>query len=190
MTDDASVRAAAEKVTHDYGYLSILINNAGINVNKRQPASSLSIAVIRKEFEVNFYGVIRTTQAFLPLLKKVPRAKILMMSSMMGSIGSALDPTTTVYRAVSPGYQSSKAALNMYSVQLAKELVNDDSNITVNLVDPGLVATEFATGNPEIAKSMGGKTVEAGASRMVALATDWNNTDTATYTNSEGSCPW
>lgn len=190
VTDSLSVEAAAKTVADQFGYLSILINNAGVNVDERQLPSALSLTKIRAEFDVNFFGLINVTQTFLPLLKKASKAKILIMSSMMGSIGSALNPETTVYRAVAAGYQASKAAVNMYNVQLAKELGLENPDITVNLVDPGLVATEFAGSTPELTASFGGKTVEEGVRRMVELALTENLTDTATYTNTDGVVPW
>lgn len=190
VTNKESIRAAASEIENQFGKLDILINNAGVAIEQSAP-SVLSVDNVRKEFDVNFFGLILVTQAMLPLLKKAPKAKIINMSSMMGSITSALDPNSSVYHASVAGYQSSKSALNMYSVQLAKELEqNPETNITVNLIDPGMVATEFGNIDPEIAKSMGARPVEEGVQRAVELAADDKDTSTATYSNNEGIVPW
>lgn len=189
VTDNESILSAAAKIEQKFGKLDILINNAGIAVDNALP-SQISINNIQKEFDVNFFGVIAVTQAMLPLLKKASKAKIINISSEMGSITSALDSNSIVYHAMVVGYQSSKAALNMYSVQLAKELEMDsETSITVNMVCPGMVATEFGNIDPEVAKQMGASPVEEGVKRTIELATGDSNI-TATFTNASGTVPW
>lgn len=98
---------------------------------------------MRQDFEVNFFGLVDMTQASLPLLKKVPEGRIINISSMMGSHAAALDLNSEVFGASATGYQDSKSAANMFTIQLAKELEQSHVNISVNAVDPGIVATNF-----------------------------------------------
>ncbi len=86
VTDKAQITAAADKINADYGYLNILINNAGIALDHHQPASKLSTDTIRQDFDVNYFGMIDVTQAMIPLLKAGKPAKIINVSSNMGSM--------------------------------------------------------------------------------------------------------
>ncbi|PMD72137.1 SDR family NAD(P)-dependent oxidoreductase [Companilactobacillus nuruki] len=190
VTNSESVSKASSYINGKYGYLTTLINNAGATFDKHIAPSELELSTIREDFEINYFGLIRVTQEMLPLLKKAPQAKIINISSMMGSIGSALDNNSSVYHASAVGYQSSKAAVNMFTVQLAKELQSDNLPITVNAIDPGLVATEFAGAKPELVREHGGKTVQAGVARTIELATDFSNLDTATFSNTNGIVVW
>ncbi|KRN25643.1 dehydrogenase [Lacticaseibacillus camelliae DSM 22697 = JCM 13995] len=103
VTEDAQVKAAAAKIQADYGYLSVLINNAGIAVDAHQKPSQLPIDQIRKDFEVNFFGLVRVTQAMVPLLKVGKPAKIVNVTSNMGSFGLATDPQSRFYQVSSLG---------------------------------------------------------------------------------------
>ncbi|MFC6177145.1 SDR family NAD(P)-dependent oxidoreductase [Companilactobacillus huachuanensis] len=190
VTDSDSVTAAAQELMEKYGYLTTLINNAGSVFDFRIEPSQISQELIRKDFEVNYFGLIDVTQKMLPLLKKAPQAKIINISSMMGSKTEALNPQSEVYKAVAVGYQSAKAAANMFTVQLAKEMTRNNLPITVNAIDPGMVATEFGGATPEQAREMGAKSIDVGITRTVALATDFENKDNATFTNISGPVAW
>lgn len=190
VTNSKSVAKAAQQITKKYGYLTTLINNAGSVFDFGIEPSEVSQALIRKDFEVNYFGLIDVTQKMFPLLTKAPQAKIINISSMMGSKTEALNPNSGVYPAVAVGYQSAKAAANMYTVQLAKEMSRLKLHITVNAIDPGMVATEFGGVDPEFAKSLGAIPVEKGISRTIALATDFNIEDNATFTNTNGPVAW
>lgn len=190
VTDPASVTRAAQTIATKYGYLTILINNAGAVFDHRQSAATVTSENLHLDFEINYFGLVDVSQKMLPLLKKSPQAKIINISSMMGSKTAALDPQSSVYKAVAVGYQSAKAAANMYTVQLAKEMLREKLPITVNAIDPGMVATEFGSGDPELAKKMGAMPVEQGVARTVEMATDANSTDTATFTNTTGTVGW
>lgn len=187
VTDDTSIQKAVAELEKKYSHLDILINNAGAVFDNRQKPSEINQTNLRADFDLNYFGTIAVTQAFLPLLKKAPQAKIINISSMMGSITNALDPNSEVYKASAVGYQSSKAALNMYTVQLAKEL---RTGITVNAVDPGMVATEFGGVTPEFAQSLGAKTPALGVARTIELASNFQNSDTGTFSNTKGKVAW
>jgi NAD(P)-dependent dehydrogenase (short-subunit alcohol dehydrogenase family) len=190
VTQPDSVTAAAEAIDAKYGYLSILVNNAGAVFDRGQQPSNITADSLRADFELNYFGLIDVTQKLLPLLKLAPSAKIINVSSMMGSKTEALNPDSEVYRASAVGYQSSKAAANMYTVQLAKELKTADLPITVNAVDPGMVATEFGGVSPDWAKTHGAQSVDFGIARMVELATAVDNDVTATFSNTHGEVAW
>ncbi|PAD88188.1 carbonyl reductase [Niallia circulans] len=191
ITNSNSIAQAIEQIQRNYGYLDILINNAGIALDHFQSPSKLSVTTIRQDFEVNFFGLIELTQALLPLLKASGNAKIINISSEMGSLYSATTPTSALYNATAVGYQASKAALNMFTVKLAHELKDlKDATITVNAIDPGMVATEFGGVTPEQAKVMGAKPVNEGIARALELALDPENNITATFSNSDGMVNW
>lgn len=190
VTNHESVVAAVTEIEKKFDHLDVLINNAGASFDHFQAPSKIPLETVRKDFEINYFGLIDVTQQFLPLLKNANTAKILNMSSMMGSKTEALNPESSVYRASAVGYQSAKAAANMFTVQLAKEFVNNDVPITVNAIDPGMVATAFGSGDSKLAESMGAMPVDEGVARIVELALDQTNQDTATFTNTHGTVGW
>ncbi len=183
VTDINSVQNAVQEINA----LDILINNAGIALEASSP-SKLDVTKVKNEFDVNVFGVINVTSAILPLLQK--EAKIINMSSMMGSLNSALDKDSIVYGASVAGYQSSKAALNMYSIQLSKELEKEGYDISIDLVDPGMVAIEFGGLDPETAKKMGARSVDEGIKRVIELVEQDKINKNITFTNNDGVVPW
>ena len=162
VTDDASVRAAADRLAGEVGALDVLVNNAGISLGTPARASEEPVEDVRAMFEVNTFGPLRVTQAFLPLLRAAKGARIVMMSSGLGSIAEAGDPAGLFWGVGYAGYCASKAALNMVTVKLAKELLAD--GIRVNSVDPGFTATDLNA-------HTGPRTVEQAAGVVVELAT-------------------
>lgn len=190
VTDPVSVQQATSTLQQRYPYLTCLINNAGAVFDRRQAPSVIPQAALRADFDINYFGLIDVTQHLLPLLKKAPQAKIINISSMMGSKTEALNPASEVYHASAVGYQSAKAAANMYTVQLAKELQQAHLPITVNAVDPGMVATEFGGASPEQAAARGAQPLAVGIARTLALATSATNDVTATFSNTHGCVGW
>lgn len=91
VTDDSSVQGAAEQLQSQIGALDALVNNAGMNFGRPPPPSQELIEEMRAIFDVNVFGAVRVTQAFLPLLRKSKAGRIVMMSSGLGSITSTLD---------------------------------------------------------------------------------------------------
>jgi NAD(P)-dependent dehydrogenase (short-subunit alcohol dehydrogenase family) len=142
--DEASIAAAAATISENHGRLDILVNNAGIaNWNDGVP-SRASLAAVREVLETNFVGTLAVTQAMLPLLHKSSAGRIVNLSSALGSLTMNGDPTSPYYDAKLIGYNASKAALNMLTVQLNAEL--RDSPIVVNSVSPGFVKTDLTGG--------------------------------------------
>ncbi|MFC6254863.1 SDR family oxidoreductase [Secundilactobacillus hailunensis] len=189
VTDKAQIKTAADKIKTDYGYLSILINNAGIAMDHHQPASQLSTDTIRQDFDVNYFGLIDVTQAMIPLLKAGKPAKIINVASNMGSMGLASDPNSRFYKVNSLGYQSSKASVNFATIIFSKELAADD--ITVNSVNPGWTATGFG-GRPEDAPAPAGmQDVATGAAQIIKMASlPQGDKTTGTFTENAGTLPW
>ncbi len=141
VIDDASVHTAAKAFGEAGGCLDVLVNNAGIAIGGAPSLEEVSFDDMRAIYEVNTLGPLRVTQAFLPYLRASEGARVVMMSSSLGSIGASLDLTSETYGVSLLGYQASKAALNMVSVLMAKELLA--ANIKVNMVNPGFTATDL-----------------------------------------------
>jgi NAD(P)-dependent dehydrogenase (short-subunit alcohol dehydrogenase family) len=161
VTDDASVRHAADWIEREYGRLDILVNNAGIA--RGEPPSQTDLDVMREVYEVNVYGVIRVTNAMLPLLRRAPAARIVNVSSEVGSITSMTDPASPLAQMPAAlAYPSSKSALNMITAIYAKEL--RDTPIKVNAANPGYTKTDLN-------RNSGFRSVEEGAEASVYLAT-------------------
>lgn len=179
IADDASVRAAAAQVEAQSAHLDVLVNNAGVGGGMAFQPSTEDVGDIRAMFDVNFFGTIRATQAFLPLVRKSRSARIVMMSSGLGSIALTADLKSPTWGLAATGYSSSKTALNMFTVKLAKELLGE--GVKVNAACPGSVATDM--GGP-----MAPRTVEQGAAIAVRLATlDWMGPTGGFYHDGEGA---
>ncbi len=162
VTDDASASSAAKTIESEVGHLDVLVNNAGLMFGSPPSLAEESIDEIQQMFNTNVFGVMRVTQAFLPLLRKSKAARIVMMSSGLSSLTDALDMRSETWTVGFGGYCASKTALNMLTVKLAKEL--DREGIKVNAVDPGLTSTDMTGNGP-------GHSPEDGARPAFALAT-------------------
>ena len=141
VTDAASVQAARQAIGQKTNVLDVLINNAGISGALPQTASATDVATFKEVFDTNLFGVVQTTQAFLDLLRQSAEPRIVNVTSGLGSIALNADPAWGYYHVKPAAYNSSKAALNMYTVALAYEL--RDTPFKINAVDPGYTATDF-----------------------------------------------
>jgi NAD(P)-dependent dehydrogenase (short-subunit alcohol dehydrogenase family) len=162
VASDASVKAAAELYGKTSETLDVLVNNAGVATGGYAAPTEASLDDMRALYEVNVFGPVRVTQAFVPFLRKGGQGRIVMMSSSLGSIGEQLDMTSGTYGVNLLGYNSSKSALNMITVSFAKELAAH--GIKVNAANPGYVATDLNN-------HQGYRRVEQGATIAVHLAT-------------------
>jgi NAD(P)-dependent dehydrogenase (short-subunit alcohol dehydrogenase family) len=177
-----SIRQAVAQVERDFGRLDILINNAGVLVDDYgKKVSEQSLETWRTTFQTNLFGLIETTQAFLPLLRKSEAGRIVNLSSILGSITYHATPGSPVYDLKVPAYNVSKAAVNAYTVQLAYELKN--SKIKVNAAHPGWVKTDLGGD---------GATMEIpdGAKTGVALATMGEDGPNGAYIHMGETIPW
>jgi NAD(P)-dependent dehydrogenase (short-subunit alcohol dehydrogenase family) len=144
LVDEASIAAAAATISDNHGRLDILVNNAGIVDWTDGVPSRATLQAVRRVFETNFFGTLAVTQAMLPLLRKSSAARIVNLSSSLGSLAGNGDPSSPYYSAQLVGYNASKAALNMLTVQLSEEL--RETPHVVNSISPGYAKTDL-TGN-------------------------------------------
>jgi len=180
VTDAKSVSAAAAFVEKDAGRVDELVNRAAIAIDDGPP-SRVSDDVLRRTYETNVFGVVRVTQALLPLLRKSDAGRIVNMSSGLGSPAQNSDSTWDFAAAKYLAYNSSKTAVNAIKVQPAWEL--RDIPIKVNAADPGYVATDMN-------RSQGVRSVEQGTATPVRLATLPPDDQSGGYFNDDGSIPW
>lgn len=182
VTDSGTIQKAVAEVKDRFGKLDILVNNAGIAVDDLGKApSEQSLDVWRKTFDTNLFGVVEVTQAFLPLLKAAPSARIVNVSSMLGSLTLHVDPNSPIYSFKVPAYDASKSALNSWTVHLAYEL--RDTPIKVNSVHPGYVQTDMNRGEGEI-------DVPTGAKSSVGMALIDADGPTGSFTYLGKTLPW
>src|SRR3981081_3517113 len=177
-----SIKKAAASVEHEHGRLDILINNAGVMLHDAdKSAGAQPLDVWRKTFETNLFGLVATTQALLPLLKKSDAGRIVNLSSILGSITLHAKPGSPIYDTKTAAYNVSKSAVNAYTVQLAYEL--KDTKIKVNAAHPGWVKTEMGGEGATMETTDGAKT-------SVALATIGEDGPNGGYVHMGETLPW
>ncbi len=186
VTDAASIAAAADKVRADHGRLDILVNNAGIVVDDFSlKPSQQPMQTWRTTFDTNVFGLVAVTNAFLPLLHAAPSARIVNVSSLLGSIQEHLNPDSFIYDFKVPAYNVSKTAVNAWTVQLAHEL--KDSKVKVNTIHPGYVRTDM---NKVGDQQNGELEVADGARTSVRLALIDNDGPNGGYFYLDEALPW
>jgi len=176
LGNQTTLDAAAAHLQREEGHLDILVNNAGINVPGDGSASTAAVRSVEQALHTNFLGTLSVTQAFLPLVKQAAAGRIVNVSSPLGSLTLNGQNDWGLL-----GYSASKAALNMFTVQLANEL--RDTAIKVNSAAPGYTATDlngFA----------GTDTPAQGASGAIWLALLPADGPTGTLSSSAGILPW
>ena len=181
VTDAATIQAAAADIAGRFGRLDILVNNAGIALEHGVKPSTVDLSVVRRVYDVNVFGVIAVTQAMLPLLEKSARARVVNVSSSLGSLTRAADANSPSSGYVLLGYCSSKSALNAVTVQFANELRS--TGIKVNAACPGYCATDL-NGHS------GPRSAKQGAETPIRLATLPDDGPTAGFFNDDGVVPW
>ncbi|GAA0724968.1 SDR family oxidoreductase [Dokdonella soli] len=180
-SDEKSIAAAAQEVEKKHGRLDILVNNAGVLFDDlAKKPSEQTLDVWRKTFDTNVFGLVAVTQAFLPLLRKAPAARIVNVSSILGSVALNADPTSPIYDFKVPAYNVSKSAVNAWTVQLAHEL--RDSTIKVNAIHPGSVKTDM--------NSHGDIDVVEGAKTSVELALIGADGPNGSFSHLGQTLPW
>jgi len=189
VTDPASVRAAAEQITADPGRLDVLVNNAGISGPAVHPPDEADMDAVHRVFDTNLYGVIRVTNAMLPLLRRSPAGRIVNISSGTSSMAAMTDPAHYFWNMdASVAYPASKAALNMLTIQYAKRL--RDTNILVNAAAPGACATDFLIPFTRATGRTVDRTAEQGAAIAIRLATLDDDGPTGGFFDDDGPVPW
>ncbi|MET9294202.1 SDR family NAD(P)-dependent oxidoreductase [Streptomyces sp. NPDC003077] len=183
VTSDASVRAAADRLREEAGHLDVLVNNAGI-AGPGGPPDTVTAADLEEVYATNVFGPVRVLHAFLPLLRAGDGTPVVVnVSSGLGSLAVAAEPErlgswVPDWIPVLP-YASSKAALNMVTVQYAHAY----PDLRINAVDPGFTATDL-NGHT------GTRTVAEGAEIIVRMARIGPDGPTGTFVSSAGAVPW
>jgi NAD(P)-dependent dehydrogenase (short-subunit alcohol dehydrogenase family) len=194
VTDQRSIAAAAERIGNEFGRLDVLVNNAAISntgwrsgISMQEYAkltrpSVVSLDEVRAVWETNVFGVLAVTQAMLPLLREAPTARIVNVSSGVGSLTMNSDPACSFRPIFGPVYPASKTALNAITLAFAIEL--ESTGIKVNAVAPGYTKTNL--------NNYGGtETVEEGAAEAVRVALLSPDGPTGTYKHAKlGTLPW
>lgn len=178
VTKEDSVKEAAEWMLNKENGIDILINNAGISGVNKKP-EDITGYDMEQVFDTNVFGIVRVTNAFIPLLRKSDNPVIVNVSSGLGSFGMVSDNTTDESKINSLTYCSAKAAVSMLTLQYAKGL----PDIKVNCADPGSTATDLNGGR-------GKQTVQEGTDAIIRLVTIDNDGPTGTFINRLGAMPW
>jgi NAD(P)-dependent dehydrogenase (short-subunit alcohol dehydrogenase family) len=182
VTDDASVQAAAAVVAAEGG-LDVLVNNAGIEPrldgNAIPKPADESAEDVLTTFQTNVFGLVRVTQAFVPLLQRSAEAVIVNVASGLGSLSTLADPASPTWFYSALSYPASKAAVNALTIQYAKAY----PGIRINSVEPGFTDTDL-NGHA------GTQTVEEGAAIIVEMAQVAPDGPTGTFRSRHGILPW
>ncbi|KAJ7198280.1 hypothetical protein GGX14DRAFT_374275, partial [Mycena pura] len=179
VTDDASIAAAVRTIDAKFGRLDVLVNNAGIFLDRRQDTTTR--ALLQETFAVNTFGPALLTEACVPLLDRSPAARVVFVSSDLASLAFRADPQGRDSHVAAPAYRASKAALNMLALGYAQRF--RDRGWKVNLDNPGFTPTDMTGGR-------GTGSLEEGARNAVRLATLGEDGETGTYSEKEGPLPW
>lgn len=193
VTDRASIAAAAERIRKEFGRLDRLINNAAISNTRKgglsleeyvqiSRASNAPLDEVRAVWETNVFGVLGVYQAMLPLLRESPDARIINVSSAVGSLAANADPAFPRRSSFGPVYPASKAALNAITLAMMIEL--ESTGIKVNLVSPGFTKTNLNGYE-------GTQSVAEGSREVVRVALLGPDGPSGTFTRWENSTiPW
>ncbi|KLT67194.1 SDR family NAD(P)-dependent oxidoreductase [Pedobacter sp. BMA] len=186
VTDEQSVQTARETLGQKIATLDVLINNAGISGPFEQSALSSEVSAYQTVFNTNVFGVVRVTEAFIDLMQKSPEPRIVNVSTAMASLTMAADIFGNNFPKRYVIYQSSKSALNMYTINLAFEL--RDTRFKVNAVCPGYTQTDFTN-------QQGTSTPEQAGQRIAKYALIGQDGPTGKYFSEEyfpepANCPW
>jgi NAD(P)-dependent dehydrogenase (short-subunit alcohol dehydrogenase family) len=193
VTDRVSIAGAAERIGAEFGRLDLLVQNAAIS-NTRKGVSSLQeyaklsrasnapLDEVRTVWETNVFGVLAVYQAMLPLLRKSSDARIVNVSSAVGSLTLNADPAYPHHPMFGPVYPASKTALNAITLAMMIEL--ESTGIKINLVSPGFTKTNLNG-------YAGTQSVEGGSREVVRVALLGPDGPTGTFTRWENATiPW
>jgi NAD(P)-dependent dehydrogenase (short-subunit alcohol dehydrogenase family) len=175
VTDDASVESALRSIDNGEGRLDVLVNNAGVS-----STGDVNGPIALELFDTNAIGVIRVTQAALPLLEKSENPVVVNVSSALGSFWAVTNPERRQFHFPSIIYGASKAAVSMLTVQYAKTY----PDMKFNAVEPGFTATELTP------FSGAGQPVEKGADVIVRMATIGKDGPTGTFQEGDEELAW
>ena len=139
LSKTPSIQNSVTKILEATDHLDLLINNAGISLDHNTLPSELDLSTLRREFEVNFFGTFQMIQAYLPLVQKAERGKIINVTTDMAS--QTLFDKGEVAQINALGYNSSKTAVNALTLAFSKEF--DGSSPEFFGVTPGFTTTDL-----------------------------------------------
>jgi NAD(P)-dependent dehydrogenase (short-subunit alcohol dehydrogenase family) len=171
---------AAQTILNQFGKLDLLINNAAIAAAGDGPPSKVGTETLEAAMRTNYVGSVAVTQAMLLLLQRAGRAQIINVSSELGCISQQTNPDWKFAPVKFLAYCASKAALNMFTVQLAYEF--RDGSIAVNSINPGYTATDLN-------RHSGPQTIEEGSAEIVRVAL-LDPPVTGKFLETGGEVPW
>ncbi len=182
VTAPASIDAAADALAKAHSSISVLINNAGINVGQEHDIIAASYEDIEASLAINALGPLRISRALLPLLEaSKDGASIINVSSEAGSIAATLDPENDYALMKAGSYRLSKMVLNGVTALLSKAL--KDTSVTVHAMCPGWTQTDI--GGPDAPN-----TPEDAADLALGIATGGVDAPDGSFRNREGALPW
>jgi NAD(P)-dependent dehydrogenase (short-subunit alcohol dehydrogenase family) len=181
VTDDAAVAAALARIGAEGG-LDVLVNNAGI-AKRAGGAEALDGPSALKVFDTNVVGIIRVTEAALPLLRGSSNPVVVNVSSALGSFWATHEPSRPAFHYPSIVYGSSKAAVSMVTVQYAKAV----PEVKFNAVEPGITATELGGAGID---SHPGRPAKDSAQVVARLACIGKDGPTGTFQEDDGALQW
>lgn len=185
VVQPAQIASVVALIQKDFGRLDILINNAGVQVEPEgfqvNTVGTVTLQSLETTFATNLFAVVALTQALLPLLKKSPAARIVNVSSILGSQTLHADPASPIYGFKAFAYDASKAALNSFTIHLAQLL--KDTSIKVNSAHPGWVKTDMGTDAAPME-------IVDGAKTEVDLATLPGDGPTGSFIHMGQTLPW
>ena len=186
VTSPASIKAAVETVQREQGRLDVLVNNAGILPEATDGGEHefANPEMFQTTFATNVFGAVALTEAFLPMLRRSPAARIVNVSTTMGSLSDQANPDSPYYQMIVPAYQSSKAALNSVTISLAKALA--DTDIKVTSVCPGFVQTDLTPINRDQAPL----TADQASQVVLTAATLPDTAASGTFIDANGPVAW
>lgn len=185
VTSQADIDAVAKLIEEQFGgVLDVLVNNAGVMFEKgwtTNITSEIKMEELRATFEANVFAPFALTKALLPALKKAQAARVVNVSSILGSMALQGTKGSATYNTKLFAYNASKAALNMFTIHLAHELRG--TKIKVNSAHPGWVKTDLGGNAAPLEVADGAKTI-------VRLATLGEEGPTGGYFHGDEMIPW
>ncbi|MCR2791812.1 SDR family NAD(P)-dependent oxidoreductase [Microbacterium sp. zg.Y625] len=175
VTDDASVAAALAVIEAEQGVLDVLVHNAGI-----QEFGPVDGPTALRALDTNAAGIVRVTEAALPLLRRSANAAVVTVSSSAGSFWAVTDPARPEYHLTNALYAASKAAATMLTLQYAKA----HPAIAFTAVEPGYTATDMTADFP------GGRSPSDSAAVVVRIASLGSGGPTGTLQDEDGVLAW
>jgi len=173
VADPEQIQRLRVFVMEEFGRLDVIVNNAGVYLDKGSNSLSLTEKVFRDTLDINLFGAFRMCQAFIPTMKERGYGRVVNVSSRLGSLVDM--------KGGSASYRISKTGLNALTRVLADEVRN--YNVKINSAHPGRVKTDM--GGPEAPRS-----IEAGADTIVWLATLADDGPTGGFFHDRKQIPW